>query len=225
MLLRAPDGLLKGQHVKTIIEFIVTLLARFVKQQPRPASPPAVPPAPSKPVAVPADSEPPWLAHSAKELGVKETPGPQSTRRVVVYRKIAGCELKGDDGDVPWCRIYVCAMLALAGIPYRKDWMARAVERDVNFVKLDGPALGAICSFWRGSRGGGLGHTGFYRGETGSKVLVEGGNESDAVRRAFYPKQSRSVGLAGYYWPKGLPRPKVAAVLVSDNGQRVASAR
>jgi uncharacterized protein (TIGR02594 family) len=171
-----------------------------------------------------ADSGPPWLLVSAKELGVKETPGPRATLRVIEYRRIAGCDLTGDDGSVPWCRIYVCAIFALCGIPYLKSWMARAVERDPNFVRLPGPALGAVCSFWRGSRAGGLGHTGFYRGETPTKVLVEGGNESDAVRRAFYPKSSGAMGLVGYYWPKASALPKVGPVHVDDEGQACASA-
>jgi uncharacterized protein (TIGR02594 family) len=165
-----------------------------------------------------------WLAFSEKEIGIKETPGPNATPRIVQYRAIAGCDLKGDDGDVPWCRIYLCAILRLAGLPYRKDWMARAVERDPNFVKLDGPALGAICSFWRGSRTSGLGHTGFYRGECKGRILVEGGNESDAVRRAFFPRSGALMGLVGYYWPKSMALPPIAPIRVTDDGHPTPSA-
>lgn len=184
------------------------------------------PPAPQRPPppTVRAVSEPAWLTLSSKELGVRETPGPRSTPRILEYRRIAGCELHGDDGEVAWCRIYVCAMLALANVPYAQEWMARSVERDLHFVKLSGPALGAICSFWRGSRASGLGHTGFYRGETRDKVLVEGGNESDAVRRAFYPKNAGSMGLVGCYWPKALPLPNVGPIEVNDDGRPFASA-
>jgi uncharacterized protein (TIGR02594 family) len=166
-----------------------------------------------------------WLAISAAELGVKETPGPTSTKRILQYRAEAGCARKGDDGDVPWCRIYLVWVFARAGLPAAKNWMARAVESDPNFVKLAGPALGAVCSFWRGSRGGGLGHTGFYRGETVTKVLVEGGNENDAVRRAFYPKNGAAMGLVGYYWPRRVPLPAIAPIMLGDDGRPAASAR
>jgi DNA adenine methylase-like protein len=104
-------------------------------------------------------------------------------------------------------------------IGYEKDWMARAVERDANFVKLPGPALGAVCSFWRSSKTSGLGHTGFYRGETKTNVLVEGGNESDAVRRQF----SLKPNLVGYYWPKDYPLPQIGGIGVDDDGKPIGS--
>jgi uncharacterized protein (TIGR02594 family) len=207
-----------------MLQKLAGLLARIlatVCRKPAPLPPSsAPPPAPPKPLAGAAR----WLSFSARELGVKETPGPRSSPRVIEYRRIAGCGLEGDDGSVPWCRIYVCAMFKLAGLPYRADWMARSVERDPYFVRLPGPALGAVCSFWRGSRAGGLGHTGFYRGETADKVLVEGGNESDAVRRAFYPKNGVGMGLVGYYWPKDVSLPAIGAIEVDDDGDPLASA-
>ena len=165
-----------------------------------------------------------WLAISALELGVHETPGRKSTPRVMEYRKIAGCDLRGDDSEVPWCRIYVGAIMALAGLPFRKNWMARAVEHDPDFVKLTGPALGAIVSMWRGSPASGQGHTGFYRGEISTLIWIEGGNESDAVRRAFFPRHGPSMGLIGYYWPKCVPLPKIGPVRVKADGSQIATA-
>jgi uncharacterized protein (TIGR02594 family) len=208
-----------------LLASLATRLRAFLTSCPKPPASGAqafARPVPPKPLAV--SAVPPWLTFSARELGTKEIPGTESTPRIFQYRELAGCELKGDDGDVPWCRIYVCAMLALAKLPYRKDWMARAVERDSNFVRLEGPALGAICSFWRGSRSGGLGHTGFYWGESKGRVLVEGGNESDAVRRAFFPKNGSLMGLVGYYWPKSLPLPKIGPIKVDDDGRPIRSA-
>jgi uncharacterized protein (TIGR02594 family) len=180
---------------------------------------------PAQPAPAAPQSDPAWLAHSARELGIKETPGPRATPRIIQFRAIAGCDLQGDDGAVAWCRIYVCAMFKLAGLPYLHDWMARSVERDPHFVKLAGPALGAVCSFWRSSRASGLGHTGFYRGgtEDGGRILLEGGNQNDGVSRAFYPRSAGSFGLVGYYWPKGLPLPRTGAIFVDDDGAPIAS--
>jgi uncharacterized protein (TIGR02594 family) len=197
-----------------IAQAIAKLFSFLKASAPQPAPP--LKPEP-KPTLAAAPQEPPWMVASAVEIGVTETPGPKSTPRIMQYRKFAGCDLEGDDGDVPWCRIYICAIFASCGIPYKQDWMARAVEHDANFVQLPGPALGAVCSFWRSSKASGLGHTGFYRGETKTKVLVEGGNESDAVRRQF----SLKANLVGYYWPKGYPLPKIGAIEVGDDGKPI----
>jgi uncharacterized protein (TIGR02594 family) len=208
--------------LKRLAGALALLLRRARKPEPgMPSKPPPTPAA----APAPPDASPAWLAVSAQELGVKETPGPRATPRIMAYRAIAGCDLAGDDGAVAWCKIYVNAVFALAELPIEKVWMARAIERDPNFVRLAGPAVGAVCSFWRGTRGGGLGHVGFYCGETASgKILVEGGNENDAVRRAFYPKNGRSMGLVGYYWPRSRPLPDVGVVHVDDDGQPYASA-
>jgi uncharacterized protein (TIGR02594 family) len=170
------------------------------------------------------DIVPPWLAWARKELGIHETPGPHSTARILEYRTIAGCDLKGDDGDVAWCKIFVTAAFLSCDIPIQRNWMARSIESDSHFVRLIGPAMGAVASYWRGNRRAGLGHIGFYVGETGSLVLTLGGNESDAVRKAFYPKAGNSMGLIGYYWPKSVPVPRCGAIRVADDGSSIASA-
>jgi uncharacterized protein (TIGR02594 family) len=167
---------------------------------------------------------PPWMPIAERELGLTETPGPRSTPRILELRRIAGCPLTGDDGAVAWCKIFVNAVLVLAGIPIVRDWMARSVERDPNFLRLPGPAYGAIVSFWRISRASGLGHTGFYVGETATRIRVLGGNQSDAVRLSFFLRRSPTFGLVGYYWPKSLPLPNTAAIRVDDTGEPVASA-
>jgi uncharacterized protein (TIGR02594 family) len=203
-----------------IAQAIVKLFSFLKSPAPQPAPSPKPEPKPEpKPTPSPAPRDPPWMVASAVEIGVTETPGPKSTPRIMDYRRFAGCDLDGDDGAVPWCRIYICAIFASCGIPYKKDWMARAVERDPNFIELPGPALDAVCSFWRSSKASGLGHTGFYRGETKTKVLVEGGNESDAVRRQF----SLKANLVGYYWPKGYRLPKIGEIWVDDDGKPIGS--
>jgi uncharacterized protein (TIGR02594 family) len=179
---------------------------------------PQASPAPASPLP------PPWMAIAQREIGVRETPGPRSTPRIIELRRIAGCPLQGDDGAVAWCKIFVNAVLAMADVPVVKDWMARSIEHDPNFVRLDGPAHGAVVSFWRGTRAGGLGHTGFYVGETATRIRVLGGNQSDAVRLAFFPRRGAGFGLVGYYWPKSLPLPKVGPIRVDDTGEPVASA-
>jgi hypothetical protein len=67
---------------------------------------------------------------------------------------------------------------------------------------------------WRGSPASGQGHTGFYRGETSTLIWIEGGNKSDAVRRAFFSRNGPSMGLI----------PKIEPVRVTADGSQIGSA-
>ena len=53
-----------------------------------------------------------------------------------------------------------------------------------NFVELDGPVLGAIAVYWRRSPDSGLGHVGFYMGETATKLRLI--FDETAKRRGVY---------------------------------------
>jgi hypothetical protein len=94
------------------------------------------------------------------------------------------------------------------------------VKTNSNFVKLDGPAMGAIAVYWRTSPNSGLGHVGFYMGETDTQISTLGGNESDAVRIQFEPRMQ----LIGYWWPASLQKPPVQVIQVdAKDGHPVGS--
>src|SRR5262249_36640249 len=86
--------------------------------------------------------------------------------------------------------------------------MARSFEHDPNFVRLGGPALGAVATMWRGSPTAGTGHVFFYLGENTQGVLGLAGNQSDGVREAY---QDRSR-IVCYFWPRAVPLPTVGKV-------------
>ena len=161
---------------------------------------------------------PAWYRWAVAELGQKEVPGRASNPRIMEYRTIGKTPLAGEDGVVPWCAIFVNAALEAVGIRGTRSGMARSYERSSDFVKLPGPAVGAIVTKWRGKPTSGLGHVGFYVGhDARGRVVFLGGNQGDAVSRAsFDPAQ-----ITGYWWPKGQPLPKVGKV---DAGAAVASA-
>ena len=94
--------------------------------------------------------------------------------------------------------------------------MARSFERDGNFVKLNGPALGAVTTMWRGSPSSGSGHVFFYLGENDKGVLALGGNQSDQVCRQYEPR----ARISGYWWPKTAALPNVGRIAVADAGAR-----
>ena len=164
------------------------------------------------------ESSPIWYRWALAEVGVRETPGPKSTPRIMAYREIGKTPLGGEDGAVPWCAIFVNAALEAAGVRSTRSGMARSYERSPGFVKLAGPALGAITCKWRNSPKSGLGHVGFYAGhDTRGRVVLIGGNQGDSVSKAsFDPGQ-----ITGFFWPKGQPLPAIGKVAA---GSAVASA-
>ena len=169
-------------------------------------------------------SIPAWFQWALLEVGVRETPGKGSTQRVIDYRSISAIPLKGDDSDVPWCSVFANAAFVANGIEGIRSALARSFESNSNFIRLNGPALGAVVTFWRGNPRGGLGHVGFYRAESKSHIYVLGGNEGDRVDVAPFPAQSPSFGLVGYWWPKTVSLPPIRAITFGDQPLAATSA-
>lgn len=151
---------------------------------------------------------PAWYALAEKDIGFKERGNNQGLDRLI--NEAGGI---GQNGD-PWCAIFVNAKLRQAGFATSGSAMARSFEHHSNFVKLSGPALGAIVTMWRGSLSSGSGHVYFYDGESKSGIRGIGGNETDQVKRSFH-ERGRFVG---YYWPKSVPLPNVGPIAVSSSG-------
>lgn len=148
---------------------------------------------------------PSWFLWSLYEKGVKETPGAKSTPRIIEYRDIAKIKISGDDSDVAWCAIFRDAALEANGVPSCRSPMARATSRNANFIELQTGVVGCVVEFWRGSKTSGLGHTGFYVGESATHIQVLGGNQGDAISIASFRRDSAKFGLVGFYWPKSIP--------------------
>lgn len=138
--------------------------------------------------------EPKWLEMAREEIGTKEVPGPKSNPRIEAYYAEAGHP--GLRDDVAWCAALVGCMLKRSGLPNTGSLAARSY---LNYgTKLDEPRLGCIVVFKR-SNSSWEGHVGFYVGETANHIKVCGGNQSDSVSIASYPKSKLLPG--GYRWP------------------------
>lgn len=156
---------------------------------------------------------PPWYVAGLKEIGTRE--GPDNTGPAIRrYISMAHC---GHEHD-PWCAIWENAMLESTGFPGTRSPSSQSFvqkEHTKNFVRLSGPAIGAIVVFWRKSRNSGLGHVGNYAGEdVHGFIKTLGGNESDMVREEFLNTNGNSFGLVGYCWPRSYPLPKIGRVIV-----------
>jgi uncharacterized protein (TIGR02594 family) len=145
---------------------------------------------------MPDQTQPAWITAGLQDLGFHEEGDNQGIEGFIAQ---AHCGSVGD----PWCAIWANAKLEQSGIRGTRSASSQSFRHDQGFVKLDGPALGAIAVYWRNSPDSGLGHVGFYMGETATQILTLGGNESDAVRQQFEPKSK----LFGYWWPKSVALP------------------
>jgi uncharacterized protein (TIGR02594 family) len=146
---------------------------------------------------------PPWLAAATRELGQTEIAGAKSNPRILEYRTIAHLPLGGDDGAVPWCAIFVNAMLALAGVTGSGSAMARSFAgQPQKFEKLAQPIVGCITVI-SSNRGPASGHVFLYTAENGILFQALGGNQNDSVNFSMFQKAK----LVGHYWPKGQPKP------------------
>lgn len=157
--------------------------------------------------------EPKWVTNGLKDLGFHET---GNNRGIEKFIEQAHCGKLGD----PWCAIWVNAKLEQSGVTGTRSASSQSFRTNKNFVKLDKPALGALAVYTRGKPGSGLGHVGFYMGETSTQILTLGGNESNAVRKQFEPKAQ----FVGFFWPKLVDLPKGGVIKVkSEDGNPVGS--
>lgn len=142
-----------------------------------------------------ATAEPPWLEAARLDLGVSETPGARDNSTIVAYYRDAGHSDVVHD-SIAWCAAFVGAMLERSGIASARSLRARAY---LDWGEaIDAPRPGCVVVLWRGSRDGEQGHVGFYVGEQNGRMLVLGGNQSDAVTIAAFPR-SQVLGLR---WPE-----------------------
>lgn len=109
--------------------------------------------------------------------------------------------------SVPWCGLTVAYCMAKANIrpPFgstdtdRFLW-AKSWADDPNYTVLKTPRLGCVVVF---TRSGG-GHVTMYESTSGSNYMCRGGNQSDAINLAPFPK-SNVVALV---WPSTEPVPE-----------------
>ena len=138
-------------------------------------------------------------ALALKERGVKRGETDQDPKLpdnpvVLEYYKEAGHpEVKHD--RVSWCAAFVGAILHRAGLKPSGSLMARSYLNWGTSTKK--PVRGSIVVF---SRGPVLGHVAFFDRDNGDGTIrVLGGNQSNAVSLASFPKSR----VLGYRIPQG----------------------
>lgn len=145
--------------------------------------------------------EPAWLAAARAKLGTREAPGPANNPTIMGWAKRLGTKVLGmvyNADSVPWCGLFVATCMDEAGIkPVSIAVRAKAWATWGSPLAPADLAPGAVLVF---ERAGG-GHVGFYDGENATAYRVLGGNQGDAVTRAWIDKK-RCIARR---WPLGVP--------------------
>ena len=137
--------------------------------------------------------QPQWLAAAWAELGQREVRGSADNARIVRLFRDAGQTAQHHD-EVAWCAAFVGACLERAGLKSTRSLMARSY---LGWGEaLEEGCVGAVAVLSRGTDPS-AGHVGFLLGESGGQIYLLGGNQSDAVTVAAFPK----ARLLGVRWP------------------------
>lgn len=140
--------------------------------------------------------DPAWLREAFADLGLKEKPGAGSNPRVVeMYAEAGHPEIKDD--AVAWCAAAVGAWLVRSSLKGTGSLAARSYLNYGKKLPTANIARGAILIFRRGTSAW-QGHVCICLADDGSTLTVIGGNQSDAVTIARYPK----AALLGARWPE-----------------------
>jgi len=152
-----------------------------------------------------------FLSVAKKYVGLKEVLGKGSNATIDGWFHSFGYPTLKD--DTPWCSLFANVVVREAGYAGTGSLAARSW---MNWGKpLAKPVPGCIAVFKRGSSSW-EGHVTFYVSETKTHIKCVGGNQSNMVNEASYPKSQ----LLGYRQPAKLSLSRTA---VSAAGSGAAS--
>lgn len=135
--------------------------------------------------------KPDWIKIAEKELGVHEVRGGENPRIIEYHSKTT---LKATEDEVSWCAAFVNWVLDQCNMERSHSAAARSFLGCGEV--LPGFKQYAIVVFKRGNSPW-QGHVAFAIADHGDTIKVLGGNQSDSVCYAHYPKNK----VLGYRWP------------------------
>jgi uncharacterized protein (TIGR02594 family) len=159
---------------------------------------------------------PPWLQQMRAITGTKEVAGSGDNPAILamadeiarVFPDMESYCAQYQHDETPWCGLAAGYCFAESNIrpPFGptdtdKFLWAQSWADDPNYDVLSGPVPGCVVVM---TRSGG-GHVTLYESDDGSNIKCRGGNQSDAVNVASFPKSN----VIAYVWPKGVPVPQM----------------
>jgi uncharacterized protein (TIGR02594 family) len=139
----------------------------------------------------PAPSTPYDLARTY--LGEKELPG-KSLNNPKILAWLRRLMPDADADEISWCSAFVDAMAAQTGHEQARKLTARSWLSVGEPIPAAMARPGDVIIFWRESEDSWKGHVAFFQEWQGSRVRVLGGNQSNAVTSAHYPR-SQVLGI------------------------------
>jgi uncharacterized protein (TIGR02594 family) len=153
-----------------------------------------------------------FLSVAKKYIGLKEVLGKGSNATIDEWFKSFGYPKLKD--DTAWCSLFANVVVREAGYAGTGSLAARSW---LNWGKpLKNPVPGCIVVFKRGNSSW-EGHVAFYVSETKTHIKVVGGNQSDQVSEASYPKSQ----LLGYRQPATLALSRTAVSAAGSGAAQI----
>lgn len=126
-----------------------------------------------------------FYGNATKEIGVNESKNPD---KIKLYHSFTGLKA---GVETAWCSSFANyivkqSIMKGTGSALARSWLKWGKS-------IDTPIKGCVVIFWRTSPSSSYGHVAFYAGETETDIIVIGGNQSNSVCKAKYPK-SRLLG-------------------------------
>jgi uncharacterized protein (TIGR02594 family) len=143
-------------------------------------------------------AEPAWMAVARALIGVRETPGPANSPKIMKWASDLGAKVLGIayPGDAtPWCGLFVAHCVNAVGV--KPAPIAVRASAWATWGSEIAPRVGAVLVFMRP----GGGHVGFYVAEDATTFHVLGGNQGDAVSITRIDKRR----VVACRWPMGVP--------------------
>lgn len=121
------------------------------------------------------------------QYGIREIAGKTDNKEVLKYFEILGFDGDKLKDETAWCSAFanwvaLSVGLECSGMLNARSWTKVGVE-----VKV--PQFGDVVVFWRESKNSWKGHVAFYVNSDDSFIYVLGGNQSNRVNVAAYPKE------------------------------------
>jgi len=142
----------------------------------------------------------PWMAIALQEIGQSEIKGSDHNPRILEYHATTTLHVTSD--EAPWCSSFVNWCLRQAGIAGTNS--AAAIGW-IHWGKPCGSIVGAVTIIRNPKLAGSSltasgYHVGFLVQDTGSHYRLLGGNQSDQVKKTYFPKCAWR--LIGHRWPR-----------------------
>lgn len=160
------------------------------------------------------ETGPKMLLEGLKLYGTLETAGSKSNPVIMEWAKEVGVAGWYSDDSVPWCGLAMGVCAKRAGWPISAELLsALSWAKWGRYVPPAEASLGDVLIFIR--TGGG--HVGQYVGESKTKYLVLGGNQSDQFNLSWVDKD-RLFAVRRAAWKVAQPE-NVRKIYLNDNGE------